>query len=72
MKWSYSGNTDPSLGSGTNFPISDVNTSGMRGNSPADIASSGSGSTEDTGMSGAQSFNVQATGYWTITVISAS
>jgi hypothetical protein len=71
LKWSYSNNTDPSIGGGSNFSISDTNTSGMQGNTPNDIASSGSGSTEDTGMSGSQSFNVQATGDWTITVVSA-
>lgn len=70
VKWSYSGNTD---GYGaTNFNISDVNTTGMMGDLPNDIAVSGNGSTEDTGMSGTQSFNVQATGNWNITVISAS
>ncbi len=72
VKWSYSGNTDPTIGGGANFSISDTNSSGMAGNEPNDIAASGSGSTEDTGMSGSQSFNVQATGQWMITVISAS
>lgn len=72
IKWSYSGNTDPTIGGGTNFSISDTNSSGMPGNEPNDIAVSGQGSTEDTGMSGQQAFNVQATGQWSITVISAS
>lgn len=72
VKWSYSGNTDPSMGGGTNFSITDTNTNGMQGDTPNDVATSGSGSTEDTGMSGAQSFNVQATGDWSVQVISAA
>ncbi|MGH3210338.1 MAG: hypothetical protein ACRDNO_21550 [Trebonia sp.] len=71
VKWSYSGNVDPSLGGGTNFSIASTNNSGLTGSYPNDIASSGSGSTEDTGMSGTQSFNVQAAGQWTVTVTSA-
>lgn len=71
VKWSYSGNSD-GFGSGSNFNISDVNTTGMMGDLPNDIAVTGNGSTEDTGMSGTQSFNVEASGDWSITVISAS
>ena len=72
VSWSYYDNTDPSIGGGTNFTISATNSAGMTGNYPNDIQSSGSGSTEDTGISGTQSFNVQATGHWDITVKSAS
>lgn len=71
VRWSYSGNVDPTLGGGTNFSIQPTNSSGLPGDYPNDIAASGSGSTEDTGMSGAQSFNVQATGQWSVTVASA-
>lgn len=73
IKWSYSGNDDCSFGScqAGNFTVQDTNNSGLSGNTPNDIATSGSGSTEDTGMSGNQSFNVQAYGSWTITVESA-
>lgn len=71
VKWSYSSNTDPSIGGGSNFSITPISSSGMSGNYPNDIAKSGSGSTEDTGMSGGQAFNVMATGYWKVTVISA-
>lgn len=73
VAWRYWGNNDCSLGScsASNFSISDTNTGGLPGNTPNDIASSGSGSTEDTGMSGGQSFNVGALGSWTITVKSA-
>ncbi|MGH3282884.1 MAG: hypothetical protein ACRDNW_27665, partial [Trebonia sp.] len=71
VKWSYSGNNDPTIGGGSNFNIASTNNSGITGSYPNDIASSGSGSTEDTGMSGTQSFNVQAVGQWTIAVTSA-
>lgn len=74
VSWNYSGNYDTSLGddSATNFSITPNNNSGEAGSEPNDIAASGSGSTEDTGMSGTQSFNVQAAGSWSVTVTSAS
>jgi hypothetical protein len=69
VKWSYSNNDQD--GQGSNFIVNDTNNSGEAGSEPNDIAGSGSGSTEDTGMTGNQSFNVTAVGNWTITVISA-
>lgn len=70
VKWSYSGNTDPSIGGAANFIVSNTG-NGLGDGLPNDIQSSGSGSTEVTGGSGTDSFNVQATGQWTITVTSA-
>jgi len=72
VTWSYSGNNDCSLGScqATNFSISETG-SGFGGDLPNDIAASGHGSTEVTGASGTDSFNVQAVGSWTITVKAA-
>jgi hypothetical protein len=70
VEWTYSNNFED--GTGSNFIINDTNNTGEAGNEPNDIAGSGSGSTEDTGMTGSQSFNVQADGNWTIKVISAS
>jgi hypothetical protein len=71
VKWAYSGNVDPSFGSGTNFAISTTDPNAQGLGLPNDIAASGHGSTEVTGASGSQSFNVQAAGHWTIKVISA-
>jgi hypothetical protein len=71
VKWAYSGNVDPSFGGGTNFNISTTDSNAEGLGLPNDIAASGHGSTEVTGASGTQSFNVQATGHWTIKVISA-
>jgi hypothetical protein len=71
VTWSYYGNTDPSLGGGTNFAVTE-NGGGSGGDLPNDIAASGSGSTEVTDVSGTDSFNVQAVGHWTLTVKSAS
>jgi hypothetical protein len=59
----------PRTGGGTNFNISDTDGSAS-GNLPNDIATYGSGSTEMTGASGVESFNVQVTGQWTIKVVS--
>lgn len=71
VSWSYSGNTDPSLGGASNFIISATDSNASALGLPNTIASSGSGSTEVTGSSGTESFNVQATGSWTISVKSA-
>lgn len=71
VSWSYYGNTDPSVGGGANFIISATDSNANALGLPNDIASSGSGSTEVTGASGSESFNVQAIGTWTITVKSA-
>lgn len=70
--WSYSGNVERSFGQAqpTNFAISETG-SGMATSLPNDIATSGHGSTEITAASGTDSFNVQATGSWTITVKAA-
>jgi len=70
VKWTFSGNAD-SYG-GSNFAISTTDQSAEGLGLPNVIQSSGSGSTEVTGATGAsESFNVQATGSWTITVVSA-
>lgn len=73
MSWTYSNNVDPSIGGGTNFSISATDPNAFGGNLPNDIATSGSGSTEITGVTpgNAESFNVQATGQWAIKVVSA-
>ena len=72
VTWAYHGNDDCSFGScqGSNFAISNTG-DGLGMGLPNDIAGSGSGSTEVTGGSGTDRFNVQATGHWTITVRSA-
>jgi hypothetical protein len=72
VSWSYSGNVDPTIGGGTNFAITATDSSATALGLPNNIAASGSGSTEVTGASGVESFNVQATGQWTIKVVSAS
>ena len=71
VAWQYSGNDSSGIG-GDNFSISNTG-SGFTGNLPNDIATSGHGSTEVTGDSGTESFNVQAdsTCTWTITVTAA-
>jgi hypothetical protein len=70
VKWTFSGNAD-SYG-GSNFAISTTDQSAEGLGLPNVIQSSGSGSTEVTGATGAsESFNVEATGSWTITVVSA-
>lgn len=73
VSWTYSNNTDPSIGGATNFSISATDQNAFSGTFPNDIATSGSGSTEITGVTPghAESFNVQATGQWTIKVVSA-
>lgn len=73
VSWTYSNNVDPSIGGGTNFSISATDSNAFSGSLPDDIATSGSGSTEITGVTpgAAESFNVQATGQWTIKVVSA-
>ena len=72
VAWSYRRNNECSLGScqATNFSISETG-SGLGGDLPNDIAASGHGSTEVTGVSGTDRFNVQAVGSWTITVKAA-
>jgi hypothetical protein len=70
VSWSYSGNVNPTIGGGTNFAITATDSSAEGLGLPNDIAASGSGSTEITGASGVESFNVQAAGQWTIKVVS--
>lgn len=70
VKWTYSGNFD-SFGQGANFIISNTDQSAENLGLPNDIGGSGSGSTEVTNASGLESFNMEASGYWTVTVISA-
>jgi hypothetical protein len=71
VSWTYSNNNDPSLGGATNFAITATDSNATALGLPNDIAASGSGSTEVTGASGVESFNVQAAGSWTIKVVSA-
>ena len=70
VKWSYSANVDSS-GLAANFIMSNTDQTAESMGLPNDINSSGSGSTEVTGASGPESFNVQASGSWAVTVISA-
>jgi hypothetical protein len=74
VSWQYSGNVDPSFGGGTNFAITNTNADALSTSLPNDIAASGHGSTEVTGGSGNESFNVQSSAQcnWSITVKSAS
>jgi hypothetical protein len=75
VSWNYSGNVDNSFGSSsaTNFSISPTDQNAFEGDLPNDIATSGSGSTEITGVTPGhpESFNVQAAGQWTIKVAAA-
>jgi hypothetical protein len=68
-------NVDNSFGSSsaTNFSISPTDQNAFGGDLPNDIATSGSGSTEITGVTAGhpESFNVQAAGQWTIKVAAA-
>ncbi len=72
VAWSYSGNVDTAFGQSQapNFAIQETG-DGMSLGLPNDIAASGHGSTEVTGASGTDSFNVEAAGSWTITVKAA-
>jgi hypothetical protein len=71
IAWSFSGNDTDGASGGDNFIISDTDSAAVALSLPNTIATSGSGSAEVTGASGSESFNVQATGTWTITVVSA-
>lgn len=72
VKWSYYGNEDKSFGitDPTNFIIQNTG-DGLGMALPNDIAAQGHGSTEVTAGDGTDSFNVQAVGHWTITVLGA-
>jgi hypothetical protein len=72
VTWYYSGNVDTSFGNSQPANFSVANTGdGLGGDLPNDIAASGHGSTEVTGGTGTDRFNVQAAGSWTITVTAA-
>lgn len=68
LSWRYSGNSDSSFGQTMpdNFIIS--NTGDGMGETPNDVAASGSGSTEVTGATGTDSFNVQSGANSTVTI----
>lgn len=72
VSWSFSGNS--SGYGGDNFSMSLTGQNTFTDSLPNDIAVSGHGSTEVTGDSGTDSFNVQADdgASWTVTVDSAS
>lgn len=72
VKWTYSGNDTDGSSQGDNFIMNedDGNDSNALG-LPNAIGTSGNGSTEVTNDAGTHTFNVQATGNWTVTVISA-
>lgn len=72
VRWTFSGNDADGSAGGDNFIIGVTDSSADALGLPNTIATSGSGSTEVTGASGVETFNVQATGSWTITVTSAS
>ncbi len=72
VTWSYYENNDTSFGDSSPSNFSIQNTSDGYGQLPNDIAASGSGSTEITGVSGATDrFNVASVGHWSITVKAA-
>lgn len=73
VSWTFSGNGD-GFGNGGNFIMEVTNPNTLVTSLPDDISTSGHGSTEVTGDSGTDSFNVQAedTASWTVTVVSAS
>jgi hypothetical protein len=71
VAWTFSGNDADGASGGDNFIIDATDSGADALSLPNVIATSGSGSTEVTGASGTESFNVQATGSWTITVTSA-
>lgn len=70
VTWTFSGNTDPSLGNPSNFIIQEIGGGEALG-LPNVVQSSGSGSTEVTGAGSTDRLNVQAAGQWTITIRSA-
>jgi hypothetical protein len=72
VAWTFSGNDADGASGGDNFIISATDSGATALSLPNTIATSGSGSAEVTGAPGSESFNVQATGSWTITVTSAS
>lgn len=70
VTWTFSGNTDPTLGNPSNFIIQETGGGDALG-LPNVVQSSGSGSTEVTGAGSTDRLNVQAAGQWTITIRSA-
>lgn len=73
VAWSFSNNDQQGDG-GDNFIMAATSQSVDTISLPNDIATSGHGSTEVTGDSGSDSFNVQAddTASWTVTITAAS
>jgi hypothetical protein len=71
VKWTFSGNDTDGTPGGDNFSIGATDSAANALGLPNVIETSGSGSTEVTEASGTESFNVQASGSWTITVTSA-
>lgn len=69
--WSFNGNVDPQLGQPSNFIVNTTDSSAIGDGLPNVIQAQGQGSTEVTGAQGTESFNVQATGFWTIKVFTA-
>jgi hypothetical protein len=72
VSWTFSGNDVDGIPGGDNFIIGATDSGADALSLPNVIATSGSGSTEVTDASGSESFNVQATGSWIITITSAS
>lgn len=72
LSWAFSGNDSGGTG-GDNFIINNTNQNNLATSMPNLIQTSGSGSTEVTGASGTDSFNVQSdqTCSWTLKVVSA-
>jgi hypothetical protein len=65
VSWTFSNNDD------SNFAITATDSNAAALGLPNVIQSSGSGSTEVTGASGTESFDVMATGNWTIKAVTA-
>jgi hypothetical protein len=70
VRWTYSGNVDPSRGIANNFIINEDGGNDSSFNGPNDIQASGSGSTDVVNDADTHTFNVQATDSWTIKVVS--
>jgi hypothetical protein len=72
VSWTFSGNSDPSFGNASNFIMQEDGGSDVSAlDLPNVIETSGSGSTGVADDAGPHTFNVQATGSWTVTVVSA-
>jgi len=71
VSWTFSGNTDPEFGGASNFIIEEDGSNDFNFDGPDLIQASGSGSTNVSGDTGTHTFNVQASGSWTIKVVTA-